>query len=74
IMNKHRRVGPEHPLFQEMVALTSTVRIMRRARGRKNPEDVAFASPEWNTLSAEFMRDVCKAMGGDPDELQRLDL
>ncbi|MFM0489146.1 hypothetical protein, partial [Paraburkholderia graminis] len=73
-MDKHRRIGSEHPLFQEMAALTSTVRIMRRARGRKNPEDVAFGSPECDALSAEFMRDVCKAMGGDPDELNRLDL
>ncbi|MFL9944126.1 hypothetical protein [Paraburkholderia graminis] len=73
-MDKHRRIGSEHPLFQEMAALTSTVHIMRRTRGRKNLEDVAFGSPEWDALSAEFMRDVCKAMGGDPDELNRLDL
>ncbi|MDQ0621941.1 MULTISPECIES: hypothetical protein [Paraburkholderia] len=73
-MDKHRRIGREHPLFQEIAALTSTVRIMRRARGRKNPEDVEFGSPEWETVSAEFMRDVCKAMGDDPDELKRLDL
>jgi len=73
-MDENRSIGPNHPLFDEMVATTSTVRIVRRARGKKNPEDVPFGSPEWDAVSAEFMRDVHKAMGGDPDRLKRLSL
>lgn len=56
------------------MALTSTVRIMRRARGKKNPEDVPFSSPEWDVVGAEFMRDVYRAMDGDADELGRSEL
>jgi hypothetical protein len=73
-MDENRSIGPNHPLFDEMVATTSAVRIMRRAQGKKNPEDVPFGSPEWDAVGADFMRDVCKAMGGDPDELRPIDL
>jgi len=73
-MDENRSIGPNHPLFDEMAATTSAVRIMRRAQGKKNPEDVAFGSPEWDAVSSEFMRDVGRAMGDDPDELKPLDL
>ncbi|MBT2792732.1 hypothetical protein [Paraburkholderia strydomiana] len=73
-MDKRRRIGPGHPMFEEMVALTSTVRIMLRARGKKNPEDVPFGSPEWDVVGAQSMHDVYRAMGGDPDEPDKIDL
>ena len=68
-MDEYARIGPGHPLYQQMTVLTATVRTLRRAQGKLNPEDVAFGSPEWDAVGAEFMRDVYKAMGGDPDEL-----
>ena len=37
-MDKHGRIGPDHPLYNKIMALTSTVRTMRRMRGKKNPE------------------------------------
>lgn len=73
-MDRNRRIGPSDPLFNEVVAVTSTVRALRRAQGKLNPEDVAFGSLEWDAIGAEFVRDVYRAMGGDPDELSRLDL
>ncbi|MFM0566931.1 hypothetical protein PQQ88_01105 [Paraburkholderia caledonica] len=73
-MDKHGRIGPDHPLYNEIMALASTVRTMRRMRGKKNLEDVPFGSPEWDAVSAEFMLDVYKAMDGDPGELKRIDL
>ncbi|WP_433693266.1 hypothetical protein [Paraburkholderia phenoliruptrix] len=73
-MDKHHRIRPERPSVQEVLALDSTVRIMRRVQGKKNPEDVPIGSPEWEAVSLEVMRDLCRAMGDDPDELRRLDL
>jgi len=72
-MDEHAPIGPGHPLYQQMMVLTATVRTLRRAQGKLNPEDVAFGSPEWDTVGAEFMRDVYKAMGGDPHELDFTD-
>jgi len=48
-MNKDRPDGPDHPLYDQIMVLTSTVRIVRRMRGKKNPEDVPFGSPEWTS-------------------------
>ena len=73
-MNRNRHLGPSDPLFNEVMAVTSTVRALRRARGKLNPEDVAFGAPEWDAIAADFTRDVYRAMGGDPGELRRLDL
>jgi len=73
-MDRNRRMGPNDPLFNEVAAVTSTVRALRRAQGKLNPEDVAFGSPEWDAIAADFTRDVYRAMGGDPDALTPLDL
>ncbi|MFM0210151.1 hypothetical protein PQQ96_22370 [Paraburkholderia sediminicola] len=51
------------------MALELTVRTLRHARGKKNPEDVLYASPEWDVVSEEFVRDLFRAMGGNPAEL-----
>lgn len=73
-MDKDRRDGADHPLYDQITVLTSTVRIMRRMRGKKNPEDLPFGSPEWDIVSAEFTLDVFEAMVGDPGNLRAGDL
>ena len=55
--------------FEEAMALELTVRTLRHAQGKKNPEDVLYASPEWDVVSEEFVRDLYRAMGGNPAEL-----
>jgi hypothetical protein len=62
------------PLYDQIIVLTSTVRIMRRMRGKKNPEDVPFGSAEWDIVSAEFTLDVYEAMNDDPGDLSPIDL
>jgi hypothetical protein len=63
------RLRPGHPLYNEAMALELTVRTTRRAQGKTNPEDFPVGSPERETASEEFMRDVYFAMGGDPADL-----
>ena len=70
-MNKDR---PDDPLYDQIMVLTSTVRIVRRMRGKKNPEEVPFGSPELDIVSAEFTLDVFEAMVGDPGTLRPSDL
>ncbi|CAB3721207.1 MULTISPECIES: hypothetical protein [Paraburkholderia] len=68
-MENDDRLRPGHPLYEEAMALELTVRTLRHAQGKKNPEDVLYASPEWNVVSEEFVRDLYRAMGGNPAEL-----
>jgi hypothetical protein len=58
---------PDYLLFDEMKEVSATVRRTRSAQGKKNPEDVPFGTPEWIEVSTDLMRDMCVAMGGDPD-------
>ncbi|WOD19856.1 hypothetical protein [Paraburkholderia kirstenboschensis] len=48
-----------------------TVRLTRRARGKKNPEDLPWGSPAWKEATEEFVQDIYLAMGGDPDDLDQ---
>jgi hypothetical protein len=50
-MDNDDRLRPGHPLYEEAMALELTVRTLRHARGKKNPEDVLYASPEWDVIS-----------------------
>jgi len=53
-MGKRRRIEPSLPLFEEMVALTSTVRTMRRARGRKIPRTFHLAAQTGTSPARDF--------------------
>lgn len=68
-MNHDEPLRPGHPLYAEALALEMTVRSLRHARNRKNPEDVLYGSSEWDIVSEDFVRDLYRAMGGDPDQL-----
>jgi hypothetical protein len=62
--------GPGHPRYEEAMALEMTVRATRRAQGKKNPEDFPYGSPEWHEADEDYMRDLYRATGGDPDDLE----
>jgi hypothetical protein len=65
-------LGPiDPPLYTEAMALQMTVRLTRRARGKKNPEDLPWGSPAWKEATEEFVQDIYLAMGGDPDDLDQ---
>jgi hypothetical protein len=68
-MENDDRLRPGHPLYKEAMALELTVRTLRHAQGKQNPEDVLYGSPVWDAISEEFVRDLYRAMGGNPDEL-----
>lgn len=59
--------GPGHPRYEEVQALESTVRAVRRAQGKKNPEDFAYGSPEWRDADVEYICNLVRALGGSPD-------
>jgi hypothetical protein len=68
-MDNDDRLRPGHPLYEEAMALELTVRTLRHAQGKMNPEDVLYGSPAWDVVSEQFVRDLYRAMGGDPNAL-----
>jgi hypothetical protein len=68
-MDNDDRLRSGHPLYEEAMALELTVRTLRHAQGKKNPQDVLYGSGEWDVVSEEFVRDLYRAMGGNPDRL-----
>ncbi|ENH6337990.1 hypothetical protein ABWH74_001290 [Burkholderia vietnamiensis] len=65
---KQSRLRPGDPGYDEAQALERTVRIVRKAQGKKNPGDFAYGSPEHQAAEEEYLRDLLRAMGEDPDE------
>jgi hypothetical protein len=64
---KEIRFGPYHPLWNEAQSLEATVRAVRKARGMLNPEDCEPGSSQQEQVTMDFLRDVMRAMGEDPD-------
>lgn len=61
---------PENPsIWAEARALEASIRAIRRAQGKKNPEDFPRHSPESFAAMNEFVRDVCRVLEIDPDTL-----
>ncbi|WP_232072029.1 hypothetical protein [Paraburkholderia pallida] len=56
-------------IWAEARALEASIRAIRRAQGKKNPEDFPPRSPECLAAMNEFVRDVCRALEIDPDTL-----
>ncbi|TAM02032.1 MAG: hypothetical protein EPN70_18025 [Paraburkholderia sp.] len=48
--------------------IEACVSVIRRAQGKKNPDEVQFGTPEWHQVADEFVRDVYRGLGGDPNE------
>ncbi|MCG5075444.1 hypothetical protein [Paraburkholderia tagetis] len=60
---------PEYPsIWAEARALEASIRVIRRAQGKKNPEDFPPNSPECLAAMNEFVRDVCRVLEVDLDE------
>ncbi|MFC5431840.1 hypothetical protein ACFPTO_24050 [Paraburkholderia denitrificans] len=38
--------------------IEACVSVIRRAQGKKNPDEVQFGTPEWHQVADEFVRDV----------------
>ncbi|WP_179214257.1 hypothetical protein [Paraburkholderia caledonica] len=69
-MENDDRIRQHDPLYEEARALAMTVRLIRLARGKKNPTDFPAGTPDHETAIHEFLPDVYQALGCGPDELQ----
>ena len=66
---KHSDYPDKPPIWAEARALEASIRAIRRAQGKKNPEDFPAGSPECTAAMDEFVRDVCRALEIDIDTL-----
>jgi hypothetical protein len=62
--------GPGHPRYEEDQALENTVRVIRKAQGKENPEDFPYGTPEYHKADEQYMRDLLRAMGEDLDDFE----
>ena len=62
------KITPDSPLHKEAQALSLSVAAVRKAQGKKSPEDFTVGSPEWQQVCLEFANDVLTVLGGDPDD------
>ncbi|WP_244207943.1 hypothetical protein [Paraburkholderia hospita] len=48
-------------------AVEGSVRTIRKARGKSNPEDCTPGTLEYEVVTMEFLDDCIRSLGGDPD-------
>jgi hypothetical protein len=65
----HVPFGPGHPRYLQARALALSVAAIRKAQGKKNPDNYPIGSPGWLEVDEDFARDVLRALGGDFDNL-----
>lgn len=66
---KHSDYPDKLPIWAEARALEASIRAIRRAQGKKNPEDFPAGSPECTAAMEAFVRDVCRVLEIDIDTL-----
>lgn len=54
--------APDGALYLEARALSLSVAAIRKASGKKNPQDFPVDCPEWQQSCAEFANDVLAAL------------
>jgi len=62
-------ITPDSFLQLEAQSLGLSVAAIRKARGKKNPDDMPVDSPAWHQVCEEFVKDVLVALGGDPNDM-----
>ncbi|WP_211254081.1 hypothetical protein [Paraburkholderia nodosa] len=55
----------DDPIWAEARALESSIRAIRRAQGKRNPEDCVPGSPESLAIMEAFVRDVGRVLALD---------
>jgi hypothetical protein len=61
--NEYPEMEPAACAYYAAMAIEHTVRAIRRAQGKKNPEDCALRSREWAAVEEEFLNDLARALG-----------
>ncbi|WP_026228670.1 hypothetical protein [Paraburkholderia atlantica] len=67
--DKEPKFGPGHPRYLESQALGMSVDAIRKAQGKKSLKDLVPGTPEFMVAEEEFLRDVLRALGEDPDAI-----
>ncbi|OUL92603.1 hypothetical protein [Paraburkholderia hospita] len=58
---------PDDPMWRVAQAVEGSVRTIRKARGKLNPEDCTPGTLEYEVVTMEFLDDCIRSLGGDPD-------
>lgn len=59
---------PGTPRYDKALALEDSVRVIRRASGKRNPEECVQGTPEWEAVIQDFLKDLLWASGSDADD------
>jgi hypothetical protein len=65
--NERHKLAPDDPMWAVAQAVEGSVRAIRRARGKLNPEDCTPGTVEYEAVTMEFLDDCIRSLGGDPD-------
>lgn len=65
--NDFENLAPDDPLWNVAQAVEATVRAIRKACGKLNPEDCTPRTFEYEAVTLEFIDDCIRSLGGDPD-------
>ncbi|HKT90685.1 MAG TPA: hypothetical protein VJS18_00795 [Paraburkholderia sp.] len=63
----------DDPIRAEARALEASIRAIRRAQGKRNPEDCVPGSPESLAVMEAFVRDVGRVLALDMRDLEKDD-
>ena len=64
---KRPQIVPGSASHRESQALGESIEAMRKAAGKKNPDDFPVGTPEWRDACDDFARDIVRVLGIDPD-------
>jgi hypothetical protein len=73
-MAHEERNQPENdPIWAEARALEASIRAIRRAQGKRNPEDFLPGTPECLAVMEEFVRDISRVLALEVNKLGKED-
>ncbi|HVE09208.1 MAG TPA: hypothetical protein VNE00_18285 [Paraburkholderia sp.] len=65
--NEYPETEPGASAYYAAMAIEHSVRAIRKAQGKKNPEDCVIRSPEWAAVEQDFLNDLARALDSRPD-------
>lgn len=55
----------DHPIWEEARSFENSVRAIRKAKGKMNPEDCERGTPEFERIEEEFLTDLLRFLPED---------
>lgn len=71
--NELDKLVPDDPMWRVAQAVEGSVRTIRKACGKLNPEDCTPGTPEYEVVTMAFLDDCIRSLGGDPDAIDEDD-